>query len=683
MRAVVLRSVAVIGLGAVILAGVLYVASTVDSRPPTVTAMALTQPLPDEPTRALIITGLEVEFSEPVDHASAERAMRVEPHVAGSTSWSGSRMIFTPDGPLEPAATYRVTIERGVVDLAGNPMSELPPTFTFETAGPPIVVETDPADGDVGVPIDAPITITFSTLMDTASVEAALRLQPAFGHVLRWSGRQLEVVPDAPLDPDRDYEVAIGPEAIDVAGLALDVPLQLGFHTLAPGLRATSLVPADGSDGIAPASSIAIFFDRPIDAGAVSADELLSIIPDVAGSLSVVDLTGNEPDDEEDGSVLLFTPSGPLPSSTTFNVVVGTGVVGLDGGGLAEPLAWSFTTGAALPTLSNQIVFLSDRSGVTNLWAMNPDGSAARQLSVELAPVLDYAVAPDGGRYVVGDGRRLVLSDASGTDRRVLTDEGVVEFDPAYAPDSQHLAFARADAASGAGLGLWQVAADGGSATRIELGGDPVPSATGVAARTVPRAPRYSPDGRAIAYVDLRGEVRVVDLETDRGTRVPFTAHAPPIWMTDGGGVLLSGVPGGEVTGDPTFPEVVGPLEPPAESTPAAVIVILEPSDGSLATSRLGGGSGVAAVASDGRIAVIGPDGRLRIADGPRLAPVEAKGLGGETVTAAAFAPGEDALVVVVTTEGDPAAGRIERVELESGDRAILSNEGSRPRWVP
>ena len=36
MRAVLLRSLAVIGVGGIVLAGVLYVASTFDARPPTV-----------------------------------------------------------------------------------------------------------------------------------------------------------------------------------------------------------------------------------------------------------------------------------------------------------------------------------------------------------------------------------------------------------------------------------------------------------------------------------------------------------------------------------------------------------------------------------------------------------------------------------------------------------------------
>jgi Bacterial Ig-like domain len=689
MRAVILRSLGVIGLGAVVLAGVLYVASTVDGRPPTVAEVALTQPLPDEPTRGLIITALEIEFSEPVDHASAEAALRIAPEVGGRASWSGSTMIFTPAAPLEPAASYAVTIEPGVLDLRGNRMTEVPPPFEFETAGPPAVLETTPAEGATAVPLDGPIVITFSTLMDTASVEAALRVRPAFGHALRWSGTQLEVVPDAPLDADRDYEVAIGREAIDVAGLALDEPLRLGFHTLSAGLRATAVVPADGSDGIATTSPIAVLFDRPIDAGAASADGLLTITPDVAGTLAVADARGDEPEDDADGTILLFTPSGPLPPATTFAVEISAAVVGLDGGGLAEPLTWSFTTGAPASTLSNQVVFLTDRSGVANLWAMNPDGSAARQLSAELSPVLDYAVAPDGSSYVIGDGHRLVLADASGADRRVLTEDDVIEFDATYAPDSRRLAFARADAASGEGLGLWELAIDGGSATRIEMADDEDPTApTGSGPGPVAplRAPRYAPDGDVIAFVDLRGEVGVVDLEDGSVNRAAFAANAPPSWLADGSGVLVSGVAGAGRGTAVELAEVVPPLEPALAPDARGAVAILDPVDGSLTATRLGAGAIVAGIAVDGRVAVRDTDGRLLIAADPRAMPEPLPVLASDRVAAAAFSPAEDALAVVIVpsaTVEPPGVGRLERIGLANGDRAILSNEGWRPRWLP
>ena len=686
MRAILLRSFLVIGIGALVLAGLLYVASTFDSRAPTVSEITLTQPLPDSPTVALITTSLAVEFTEPIEMGSAQDAIELQPTVDGSVSWSGSTMIFTPREPLALLTTYTVSIGEGIRDLAGNPMTDLPAPFTFETTGPPEVIETVPADGATDVALDGPIAVSFSTLMDTASVEASLRLRPAFPHELRWSGLLLEIVPDQPLETDREYEISIGDGAFDLAGVTLDAPATLTFRTVSSGLRPTVLVPADGTDGIAPTSPIAVIFDRAVDPDSLTGDQLLTITPDVAGSLTLVDANGEEPADPSDAVILRFAPSGPLPPNTTFEVALGTAITSLSGEGLAGPVTWSFTTGASQATLSNQIAFLSDRAGVPNLWAMNPDGTAPRQLSTELTPILDYAVAPDGSSFVVGDGRRLVFAEASGADRRVLTD-GFVEFDPTYSPNGQRIAFGRADAETGRGLGLWERTVDGGDVARIELDGEapatPDASGTGDDGEVAQwlRAPRYAPDGETLAYVDLAGSVGIVDLETDRVVRVAYAAHAPPAWLPDGSAILLTGRRLDRPLTDPAFEDVVEPLDPSGELE----VDVLDPTNATLEEGGFGTGARVAAIAADGRIAYLRGDGSLRIAREPADAGDPLPSLGDERIGAVTFAPGEEAIAGVFLDPGDddPARGRIERIELDDGARDILTNEGWRPRWLP
>ncbi|MGQ0609223.1 MAG: Ig-like domain-containing protein [Chloroflexota bacterium] len=686
MRAVVLRSLAVVAIGAIVLAGVLYVASTVDGRPPSVVGIALTQPLPDEEGQGLPTTSLEVTFTELVDQGSAAAALSIEPDVDGSVSWSGSIMIFTPDEPLALATDYVVSIAPGVEDLVGNRMTEAPPAFGFETTGSPEVVETQPVDGATDVALDATIALRFSTLMDTASVEAALRLGPAFPHEVRWSGQLLEIVPTEPLRAETEYRIDIAEDAFDVSGVELSVPIQVAFRTLASELDVSVLVPTDESDGIGPTSPIAIFFDRAIDPASVS-DELLTITPDVAGSIELVDELGNEPFEPGDGRVLRFTPSGALPANTTFEVVLAPDVAGLDAGRLAEPISWTFTTGAPPPTLSNQITFLSDRAGITNLWAMNPDGTAAHQLSTELTEVLDYAVAPDGSSFVVGDGRNLVMVNADGTDARVLTEDGVVEFDATYGPDGQVLAFARADAVTGRGMGIWELPISGDAATRVELptdANDPASSAPDDAGEGADwlRAPRYAPDGDALAVVDPGGWVGIVDLTTDTVTRVRHEAQAPPVWLPDGSAILLSGG-AAQRTGEVGAVDV--PVEPLRPATDATVGVLARAGD-TVEASGFGEGAFVAAVASDGRIAYLRRDGSVRLTDDPAQPGTVPSSLAGERIGAVAFAPGEEAMVVVVLRAGaaEPGDdGSIERVELGLRGRDVLINDGWRPRWLP
>ena len=195
MQGTALRWLAVIVLGIGLLAVVLYLASTVDGRAPAVSEFRLTQSLSTDTDVALRTTSIEVVFSEAVDHAGAQAAFGIEPDVDGAFSWSGSTMIFTPDQPLPLETDFTASVATGVRDEAGNRMTEPPPPFAFSTVGPPSVLGVDPPDGATDVPLEAPIRITFSTLMDTTTAESAVSLRPAVPLQFAWRQEVLEVTP--------------------------------------------------------------------------------------------------------------------------------------------------------------------------------------------------------------------------------------------------------------------------------------------------------------------------------------------------------------------------------------------------------------------------------------------------------------------------------------------------------
>src|ERR1700693_5684394 len=96
IRAVPLRTLAVFGIGAAVLTAILYYASTVDTRPPTVLQVSLTQHLTSDSHAALTTSSIAVDFSEPIAQGTAEAAFQISPAVVGSFIWSVVSLTLTP-----------------------------------------------------------------------------------------------------------------------------------------------------------------------------------------------------------------------------------------------------------------------------------------------------------------------------------------------------------------------------------------------------------------------------------------------------------------------------------------------------------------------------------------------------------------------------------------------------------
>jgi hypothetical protein len=687
-----LRNMAILGVGFVVLAAILYYASTVDGRGPTVVAISLTQHLSGDAEQALTTTSIEVDFSEPVEHGSAEASFAISPAVDGAFSWSASSLTFTPASRLPLRTPFEVSIGSGVRDRAGNAIVGAPEQFRFSTVGNPTVVGSDPADAVADVALDAPIVVDFSTLMDTASVGAAIRVTPDADVALRWSRERLTVVPVAGWKPDRQYSLTIGAGARDQAGTPLERPFRLSFRTVTAGLLVEAVIPADAVAGISVTTPIALVFDRALDPGSVN-DDLLTITPAVAGSLEIVASPGAAGLGEAAPRILRFRPSGRLDPNTTYQVALGPGLLGADGTGMPSGMSWTFTTGAPTATLSNQIAFISDRAGIANLWAMNPDGSNQHQLSAELSPVTSYAIAPDGGSFLTGDGAMIVWQLTDGTARRVLTDPDLVEFDPAYSPDGTVITFGRADPSLGSGLGLWMRDADGTDPRPIELpsGLLPSPSASQPTAVPLLRAPRMSPDGTALAFVDQAGRVDILDLELQQLASAPFVALSEPTWLPDGSGVLVAGMP-------------ASPALEPNSYRPHSAVAVLDPASTGLAATQVAAlqvvrmdrfatsvratafraGASRPAVDAGGRFAFIrleGADldtGSLWVTSGLDDAGEEILVPAGERPGSLSFAPEPGSLVI-----GEAEPGGVWLLDLATGHGERLTLDGWLPRWLP
>ena len=100
-----------------------------DAETPTVIS---TYPTADG-TGVSIHTGIEIEFSEPMDRSSCQTAFSIDGGVTGTFSWNGNTMVFMPDAPLALSTTYNVAVSTGAQDFNGTAMAA-PLALAFTTA---------------------------------------------------------------------------------------------------------------------------------------------------------------------------------------------------------------------------------------------------------------------------------------------------------------------------------------------------------------------------------------------------------------------------------------------------------------------------------------------------------------------------------------------------------------------
>jgi hypothetical protein len=103
--------------------------------------------------------------------------MQGSTQVTGFVSYSGTTATFSPASSLAPNTIYTATITTGAKDLAGNALaSNYVWSFTTGAAAvvtPPMVISTDPANAETGVPLNQKVTATFSKIMDATTLSTA------------------------------------------------------------------------------------------------------------------------------------------------------------------------------------------------------------------------------------------------------------------------------------------------------------------------------------------------------------------------------------------------------------------------------------------------------------------------------------------------------------------------------
>jgi alpha-tubulin suppressor-like RCC1 family protein/photosystem II stability/assembly factor-like uncharacterized protein len=314
-----------------------------DTTPPTVTGESPVG------TSVPVNTPITVTFSEPMNQLSAQGAFIVAPSIGGTFSWSGNTMIYTPSSNYEYSTLYTVTIANSAKDLAGNSLAS-PYSWEFTTENepdltPPVVTVNLPTGVDV--PVNAPVSVTFSEPMNQVSVEGAFSIEPYVGGTHSWSGNTMTFTPSSSYDYSTTYTINITTSAKDLAGNSLESTFAWNFTTEAePDIIPPTITNNLPTGTEVPVNApVSVTFSEPMNQA--SAESAFSITPTVDGSFS---WSGNE---------MIFTPSANYSYSADYTVKISTAAKDLAGNSMTALFSWTFTTEAAPdttpPTITNNL----------------------------------------------------------------------------------------------------------------------------------------------------------------------------------------------------------------------------------------------------------------------------------------------------------------------------------------
>jgi uncharacterized protein YkwD len=209
-----------------------------------------------------------------------------------------------------------VAISLGAV-LAVGAISLARPTVTTASPVRDIVPLTQAAFRTaVGtkVQLDAPATISFTTPMERASVEAALTVQPRTDVTFRWIAEDtvLSIVPATRWEAGTFYTITVRPGALASTGRPMTTPVRAAFLTR-PAATTTLAATSSAGSRVSIDSAFTITFDQPVDPTSIAA--AIRLEPATPGSLVGEPGPGGT-------TVYTFTPSKPLKVDTRYRLLV-------------------------------------------------------------------------------------------------------------------------------------------------------------------------------------------------------------------------------------------------------------------------------------------------------------------------------------------------------------------------
>ncbi len=322
----------------------------------TPTETSTPEPLPDLPP-ALVevspypnsIIGLEqpirLTFNQPMNTASVEAAMQLEPAISGSFEWEADQVLtFTPDQALMPDSSMSISINT-TAQAKNNQTLQETASVTFQTAESLYPLQTVPANDDADIAPDSAIFVAFNQsvvpLGGESSGEPAFTLSPAVEGTGQWLNTSTYIFyPSPSLDGGTAYTISLNDSLTSTAGTSLDptLPAQFKFTTSQPQVTK-----------VTPLAENRLSLDGPITLTFNIRMDPQSVIENVTFTASDGTVIEGDFDWNEDLTQASFTPAQNLAYDTAYVLTLDSAAQSFGGLSLEKGVEKTFQT---YPTLA-------------------------------------------------------------------------------------------------------------------------------------------------------------------------------------------------------------------------------------------------------------------------------------------------------------------------------------------
>lgn len=210
----------------------------------------------------------------------------------------------------------------------------------------PLVIATSPTDGQLSVPLNQVITVTFNETMNPATITGSSfkvdSTSPLAG-TISYSGTTATFTPTNPLAANTTYIGRVTTDVKDLNGNALQEEYVWTFST---GLTLTPMIIATDPDanetGVALNKIVSANFNMPMNSATINSTTFTL----KQGTTSIAGVVNYS------GTTASFDPTNLLVANTIYTANISTGVTNVAGVAMATNYTWNFTTGTMLaPTV--------------------------------------------------------------------------------------------------------------------------------------------------------------------------------------------------------------------------------------------------------------------------------------------------------------------------------------------